>query len=714
MNKLKQAQLKSIFICILFVFNAQFIKIFAQDEPREEIYIHTDKSLYSPGEIVWFKAYILDAKTHTPSIKSHILYLNVVNENGENVFSTKLPVSNGFANGEYPIPDSLKKKNRYQLIAYTENTENLSPSFWFRSKIIIDPSPINLFKIIYNPTLSKLAESIIEGKVQCLYNSDFSIKHLPVKCKIVSSGKTFYSKTIRTDSLGLIDLHWDIPKSLNNKDITLCFEVNYLNDTKELKINIPFGKDGIQIDLFPEGGNLVQGLLNKVAFKASDNLGYPLLVKGMLINENGNQLQEIKTNKEGMGIFSFIPKAHESYYIKLKDPIISDSSFTLPKALESGYVLSVIKTNKSSISLKISSTPDLKGEKVKIYLSDGFNSTNIFDSVLHEEKIFSFETSAYPIGIATLTLLSENKGPIAERLVFLNKYKKFQISIETNKNSYDPREKVDMLISTFDFKGNPVAANLSLSVTEEDRMLTNPPDIAAYLLLDSKLKGIVRNSSFCLQDSPEADNALNMLLMTHGWRKIELIEEYSKLISSSENTIGIKGHVYTKRKKPANNAMVQIINTRTWQIVSTETNDKGAFLLPLDDYLMLADNHDLSISATVPNKKNARLIIEIDSEIHTEKLSSFNLIEENIPVFTLAENINFLPEEISKKYYTKLDSSTEFIEEVIVKEKQPSILFDEETKKELFFKIDKKESSEIHTINFISSNQNGFNQRFRF
>lgn len=709
MSKLKQAQLKSIFICILLVFNAQFIKIFAQDEIREDIYIHTDKSIYTPGEIVWFKAYVLDSKNHIPAIKSHILYVKIINNEGECVFSTKLPISNGFTNGEYHVPDAIKMEGTYQIVAYTEKTQNLSPSIWFRSKLIIKSTPTDLVKIKYTPDLTKLSESTIAGTVYCFYDSDFLIKDLKVFCTIESLGKSLYSKTQKTDSLGLIDFHWDIPKNLNNTDLTLIFKTNYLNDTSELKTTIPLGKDKIHLSLFPEGGSLVQGLLNKVAIKVSDNLGYPLNTKGWLINENRNQLQEIKTNDEGLGIFSFIPQANESYYIKLNNPILSDSLYPLTKALESGYLLSVEETNRSNISLKISMTSDLKGERVNLYLSNGINFTTVFDSVLTEENIFSFETSSYPVGIARLTLISENKGPMAERLVFLNKYKKLQIVIETDKESYDPREKVEMLVSTFDFKGNPVSANLSLSVTEEDRMSNDQANIASYLLLDSKLKGNVRNSAFYMHDTPQADSALNMLLMTQGWRKIELIEEYAKIILSPENAAGIRGHVYYKKNKPAQNATVQIINTHTWQIISTTTNDEGAFLIPIDDYLGLADENDLSISVTAPNKKDAKLILEIDAESNSRNFTTFKLKEENIPVFALSENTNFLPEEISKNYYTKFDSSTEFIDEVIIEEKKENIIFDQETKKEIFLKIDKKESSEINTIGFLSSNENGFN-----
>ena len=32
--------------------------------PQEKIHLHTDRTMYVPGEKIWFKAYVVDAFTH--------------------------------------------------------------------------------------------------------------------------------------------------------------------------------------------------------------------------------------------------------------------------------------------------------------------------------------------------------------------------------------------------------------------------------------------------------------------------------------------------------------------------------------------------------------------------------------------------------------------------------------------------------------------------
>ena len=51
---------------------------YQQDFPQEKVYVQTDKTLYQPGEIIWFNAFLLDANTHLPSQVSDVLYFELI------------------------------------------------------------------------------------------------------------------------------------------------------------------------------------------------------------------------------------------------------------------------------------------------------------------------------------------------------------------------------------------------------------------------------------------------------------------------------------------------------------------------------------------------------------------------------------------------------------------------------------------------------------
>ncbi len=54
-------------------------KTFGQqpDLPREKVHLHLDKSFYSAGDTLWFKAYTVTAGNNEPSVTSKILHVDL-------------------------------------------------------------------------------------------------------------------------------------------------------------------------------------------------------------------------------------------------------------------------------------------------------------------------------------------------------------------------------------------------------------------------------------------------------------------------------------------------------------------------------------------------------------------------------------------------------------------------------------------------------------
>lgn len=75
-------------------------------------------------------------------------------------------------------------------------------------------------------------------------------------------------------------------------------------------------KDNIRLGLYPEGGYLVQGIKNYVAFKATDNQGMPVPLSGWLC-ENRARILNIESSHDGMGLLSFVPHEGVRYTVQL-------------------------------------------------------------------------------------------------------------------------------------------------------------------------------------------------------------------------------------------------------------------------------------------------------------------------------------------------------------------------------------------------------------
>ncbi len=62
---------------------------YSQKNLQEKIYIHTDKDLYLPGEIVWFKAYEVGAARNIPLDFSKIVYTEILDQDNNAVLQAK-------------------------------------------------------------------------------------------------------------------------------------------------------------------------------------------------------------------------------------------------------------------------------------------------------------------------------------------------------------------------------------------------------------------------------------------------------------------------------------------------------------------------------------------------------------------------------------------------------------------------------------------------
>ena len=98
----------------------------------EKIYVQFDKEEYNPGETIWFKAYA--TSNAAPSLISKILYVDMINNEGEVIKKLKLPLEKSSANGEISLPANIHA-GVYTIRSYTSWMLNFKPDFFFYRKI---------------------------------------------------------------------------------------------------------------------------------------------------------------------------------------------------------------------------------------------------------------------------------------------------------------------------------------------------------------------------------------------------------------------------------------------------------------------------------------------------------------------------------------------------------------------------------------------------
>jgi hypothetical protein len=116
--------------------------LYKQGALQEKIFVHTDKSVYLPGEILWFKVYCVDGNDHKPFNLSKVVYVDLLDNNQNRIVEGKIAMKNGAGDGSLYIPVTVGNGN-YKFRAYTNWMKNFSPEYYFEKEItLINPLKI--------------------------------------------------------------------------------------------------------------------------------------------------------------------------------------------------------------------------------------------------------------------------------------------------------------------------------------------------------------------------------------------------------------------------------------------------------------------------------------------------------------------------------------------------------------------------------------------
>ena len=284
-----------------------------------------------------------------------------------------------------------------------------------------------------------------------------------------------------------------------------------------------------KLDLLPEGGYLVEGLKSRIAFKMTNEKGLPVATEGLIKDQTGKELGHFSSEMNGMGTFDIRPEKGMSYQVEITKPSQTNVKQNLPQPLPSGLVLRLeeVQDEVALITVEASSA-----QKLGIVLQQ--RHTMLFN---HVQEVQAGENSLrIPLekagmGIAQLTIFDEKERALAERLIFAKPDEQLKISVQTDKKEYGPREEVKLSLTVSDSKGRPVGADLSLAAIDAnlaEAAKGKGSNMLTWMSFESELKGkIINPQSYLLSHKPS--RSLDLMLMTHGWRRYDWQEALGQL-----------------------------------------------------------------------------------------------------------------------------------------------------------------------------------------
>lgn len=284
------------------------------------------------------------------------------------------------------------------------------------------------------------------------------------------------------------------------------------------------------LQLFPEGGNLVAGLVSKTAVKISGAFGRrgagyddeSLRGKGVVINQRKDTVARFETGHGGMGYFLLAPREGETYtaLVNIADTVIAKR---LPEAYSKGYVMRLTDGGDSKLQVSVSGTASFDASPVYLLVHTRQVVKSMQTGMLagNGKLVFMVDKDVLGDGISHFTVFNADRQPVCERLFFKRPAAKLQIRATSDKPVYATREKVNIPVSAEDSRGHAVTADMSMAVFMLDSLQPlQYTDVAAYLLLSSDIRGPVENPAYYINHADaESDTAADNLMLTQGWRR---------------------------------------------------------------------------------------------------------------------------------------------------------------------------------------------------
>lgn len=588
--------------------------------PQEKVHLHLDKPYYAIGDNIWFKAYVVTAEKNELSDLSKILYVELINDKDSVKQSLALPLQMGLTWGDFALTDSLKEGN-YRIRAYTNWMRNFDEDYFFDKTITIGNSIANTVLTQADYTFSK----DVKGQ-KVLANLNYSdMSGAPLSNKEVSYEVKLDFRSIlkgkgTTDSNGNIQVSF-----VNNQPFILKSGKILTNIRLSEKVvaskNFPVKSTSneTEIKFFPEGGDLIDGINSKIAFKALGSDGIGLNVSGYISDQNQNKLVDFKSEFAGMGSFKLKPIASNSYtaYLTFEDG--SEKAIPLPQIKSKGYVLSVDNSDPVELKINISSN-EVQQADSELKLVAQSNGQVLFiarNKMISSKFISSIPKSRFPTGILQLTLFSPNNEPVAERLVFINHSDLLNIKLSSEKTEYQQREKVKLMFDISDSKGKPTLGSFSIAVVDESKVPfdeENETTIISNLLLSSDLKGFIEKPNYYFTAiNADKIRQLDNLLLTQGWRRFEwrnlLSDSFPSLVFKAEQSMQVSGKVSSMSGKPIVGGKVTLFSSSGTQLLlDTITDSNGRFQF---DNLYFNDSTKFIVQArNEKDKKNVEIMLD--------------------------------------------------------------------------------------------------------
>ncbi|WP_157799096.1 carboxypeptidase-like regulatory domain-containing protein [Mucilaginibacter auburnensis] len=598
------------------------ISAYNQANTPDKIFVHTDKWNYNKEDTLWFKSYILNATTMASSTKSGVMYLEI--SDGENHIITRnmVAVKNGSGSGYIPLNNRFLG-GTYILRAYTNWNRNFGDKYVFTRQFFINDLEDAVWRVNSRFDIVKNAASDkLMANLTFLRNDGLGPIGEELNTRVSWAGSNFYRAKITPTPNGEANFAFDLPPEADLKEIS----INLTKKNKkgaDVTLNIPVianRDDKLSVQFMPEGGNILAGLVNKVAFKVLNEQGYGVDIEGGVYNNNNELVAQMSSTHKGMGTFYLNALNNETYTARITYRGVK-LNFTLPAVKPSGIMLQVDNIRSAdSLTVYVAPTQDVQHTGESYYLIGQSRGGNCYGAVVNSGNgavRIKISKKIFLTGVAKLTLFNTTMQPLATRAFFIDHHDVINFSVTPTAGHHTWGDSVSIKVKASDKDGRPVSGNFSVAITSNNLVeqdSTGISNLNVKLLLNDDLQGNVENPGwyFSAGDERLKAMALDNLLLTQGWTNYNwqvVFQPLKKPEFEPEPEFAVKGRVKTMFNKPIPHTGIVLMSTKPIIVTDTTSNDKGEFMFT---DLYPVDTMTFKLQARNLKGKSSNVKLEVD------------------------------------------------------------------------------------------------------
>ena len=503
-----------------------------KDEVRPLQSLSTDKPIYRRGEVVRLRDIVLDGMTNYPlkaSSQDRLeLQVKILGPRGDEQYSSAMSLQDSTAALGWRIPDDAPG-GLYTARVECADGKGAPAERKFEVKAYRVPrlkTQIEFLRRGYLPGEECAAVIHFERSESAVP------EQASVRAMAVLDGQQIFSAPSLPAANGTATVRFRLPKEVDSGDGTLSFTISDGGVVESAAKTIPVLLDNYRVEFYPEGGDLVSGVPQRIYVEATRKDGRGADIAGQVVDANGGHVADFATAHDGRGIVEFIPAAGVKYQLLVASQHGgAHRAWDLPAA-KPGAALRALQPAyafKEPLRVAFAVSPDAARQPGYITLSKRDQRlckrkcpTGTAGEVLLDAGQFE--------GVLIATLYAQDDTPLAERLLFRAPERMMRIGIEILDGTPSPRSTVKCRITTRDEKGSPIGAVVGLTVTDDSALQMidrreQAPRLPEMVYLENEVRSFSDAADYLNPDDPQAAQKIDLLLGTQGWRRFVAVRK---------------------------------------------------------------------------------------------------------------------------------------------------------------------------------------------